>query len=228
MVAGGVLTGVGALTGKKDLMKAGSILSLAGGIGGAIAKSAAAAGSAAGASGAGAASGAGGAAAASGTADALFGAGTQAAGPGLDFAGALAAGDAAAATGSMGSSFGAAAGDALSSAGGNVLGGGMVLGGAAPSTLQQAASGLTPTDIGGFLKKAASKAGDGLEKFAPWVKENKELVDIGSRVVSSMYGPEAEMADLQRERMDYQKGLMDRAYRNTNSPVKLYNHGRGG
>ena len=225
MVAGGVLTGVGALTGKKDLMKAGSILSLAGGIGTAIAKSAAAAGPAAGASGAGAASGAGGAGAASGTVDALFGAGGQAAGQGLEFSGgglvAGAAADAAAATGSLGFNFGAAAGDALSSAGGDVLGGGMMLGGAAPSTLQQAASGLTPADIGGFLKKAASKAGDGLEKFAPWVRDNKELVDIGSRVVSSMYGPEAEMAD-------YEKGLMDRAYRNINSPVKLYNHGRGG
>ena len=233
MVAGAVLTGVGALTGKKDLMKAGSILSLAGGIGNIMAGSAAAAGSGAGAGAGTSAATAAGEAASAGTVESLYSASNLAGAGSLGDA-ATAAANAAGGASPLGSFYGSAAEAAGTAA--DAFGAGANLAPAAnawgagitASPVQQAASGLTSSDVGGFLQRAASKVGDGLKEVGPWVRDNKELVRLGSDVIGGMYGPEAEANDMRREQMDYQKGLMDRAYRNVNSPVKLYNYARGG
>ena len=250
-IAGGVLTGLGALSGDKDISRIGAILSIGGGLGTAASKAATAAEAA------GAASSA---AAPAGTVDALYGgaggfdevvpmtgadaaAGAQAgavvdasanaaAAAGGEFSADLWGGDTPASLvdgstpgvdGLFGMGDGVAPADS-SSAGGWADQG---LGSTPANPLQDAASKMTADDIGGFLKQAANKVGAGLEEVGPWVKKNKELVDLGGKALSSMYGPQAELVQLKKEQMNRERSLMDRAYQNMNSPVKLYNYAKG-
>lgn len=217
MVAGAVLTGVGALTGKKDLMKAGSILSLAGGVG-SLANSAMNAASSS---------------AASSAASEL--------GKDVLQNGALASAEAAGGASSLmdtassslmgqGSVFGPAS---------SIGGGGTALtapwssgplataGAPASSSLMDAAKNLTSNDVSSFLGKTGKKAGELLGKTGEFVKQNKELVNIVGGGLEAAYGPEAEMVDLRKAQVRNEQALIERAQRNLNNPVKLYNYGGG-
>lgn len=212
MVAGAVLTGVGALTGKKDLLKAGSILSLAGGVG-SLANSAMTSASSA-------ASEIGkdvienGALAAAESAAPAAQSLTDAASSSLMGQGGV-FGDATTLGGGFGSPTGAMGGSVLTGAP------------AAPSLIQKAAGSMTMDDITGFLKQAGDKTGDFLGKTGEFVKRNKELVQIAGSALDSAYGADAEMVDLKRNQLRDEQALIKRAQKNMNSPVKLYNYGGG-
>lgn len=204
MVAGAVLTGIGAVTKKGDLMKLGAALSLAGGVAGIGAQVA------------------GGAAAAGGPT--AGGAGGTAGGA----AGQTAAGQMA----SSGLDMNAIMGRAMTTAPNAVQPGMSLLEAAglasAPamsaaaiagqtSGVQQAAQGLTTNDVTSWGKKIA----DGAKEIGPWVKENKELVDVAGKALSGVFGPDAELMDLRKQMADREQALIDRAYNNLNDPVKL-------
>lgn len=65
-------------------------------------------------------------------------------------------------------------------------------------------------DLQAWFSKASNAAG----KVGKFVKENKELISLGGDILKSVYNPSSEA-------LEYQKSLMDRAYRNYNSPVVL-------
>ncbi len=240
MIAGGVLTGLGALSGDKDISRIGAILSLGGGLGTAASKAATAANAAGGAE-----------AAASGTVESLYGPTGAEAAPVVDGAApfadvAAAAGDVAPAVGGI-EDLGMAAdlwGEAPTSMSDGATGGlfgmeqsaegmpgasGWANEGAAAarSPVQEAAKTLTTDDISSFLKQAANKVGEGMKEVGPWIKENKEMVNLGGKALSAAYGPEAELVRLKKDQINHERSLMDRAYQNMNSPVKLYNYGKG-
>ncbi len=224
-VAGAVLTGVGALTGSKDLMKIGAVLSIGGGLA-SLATGASAAGGAAAAA-EGASYGGASAAEAAAMTDAL--------------------GGAADATSGLGAAEQAAS---LSSA--TPIQGAMT--GAAPTapvdpfqtavnTPAAAAPAATPTPVGDFggnkmLQEAAQSMGgndmqkwvDKIAKFGgqvgDFVKKNKELMDVGGNMLKSMYGPEAEVADLKKREMQRAESIYEQNKKNVNSPIKfLYKAG---
>lgn len=204
MVAGAVLTGVGALTGKKDLMKAGSILSLAGGVG-SIANSASMASSQAAAASQSSALGGGGPLGTAG-AEGMAGEALGQAAPQLSIGAPTglisdAAGSAMQQAGSLGSSFGGR------------------------SLLDQAASSLNMSDITDFVTRTGQKAGQAAKGVGEFIKNNKELVNVAGGALDSMYGSDAELIDLNKRKFGYEKSLIDRAQTNLNNPVKLYNYG---
>jgi hypothetical protein len=47
-----------------------------------------------------------------------------------------------------------------------------------------------------------------------WVKQNPQASNLMFKALEGMYGPQA-------EQMDYERGLLERARRNVNSPVRL-------
>lgn len=219
-IAGSVLTGIGAVTGSKDLMKIGGIIGIAGGIGSF-------------------ASSAGGAAAEAGVIDAAGG--EEAAGL-SEFAGSGGSQLAEAA----GAVPGAAATPALDSAGSlaeraqamsdtsGVMGAPAQAGDVASfqpgmeASKNAAEAGATPTvaapnaAVPDAVRSAASKITmpemqsfwDKLKGAGEWINKNPALLKVGGDVLASMYGPQA-------EQLDYQKSLYERARQNLNSPVKL-------
>lgn len=243
MIAGAVLTGVGAVTGKKSLMKLGAVLSLAGGVG-TLAAGAASAGSSA-VSGMDLA-----ADAASGSANSVSGA-SAALGSGAAASAAPALGEVTLGSAWQGLGNTAIPGDLASTAadplsaglnaastGSNAAG---TVAGAQPSLMDMASQRV------GSLNGAAADMGQaGMQVGAPvdavaeqakgltmkdvqslwdkakgvtknvgqFVKDNKELVQIAGGALNSAYGPESELVDLKRS-------LMDRQRRNLNSPALI-------
>lgn len=218
-VAGGVLAGVGALTGKKDLVKIGGFMTLASGIGNAIS----AAGSAA-SSGAEAASSAWDAAgSAAGSDAAQFGK------YGMDAAAGAGNGATQLATTAVDTGMQGAASAAQEAAPSLLERAQMAAGGGQPAAATGASLASAPQPVDPVTAAGASmdtptlnsilqstwdktKAlGSGVGKF---VKDNKELVQLGGGILERMYGPEA-------EQFDYAKRLRDQRLRNLNSPVQM-------
>lgn len=232
-MAGGMMAGIGTLAGDKDLTKFGSVLTLAGGIGNLAAPSlfgktgaAASAGAEAAQSTSEAASSVAEPAAQSANSSAALGKVSElnplgqaapAIGPGapnpagmgefnmpdLDAGGSLWQRAVNPTVGnplgemSLGNPLGATAGDLASAAStSNTLAAGYNMPALATDPLQQAASSLTMQDVTNFLKN------------------NKELVNLGGNALASMFGPQAEA-------IDFQKSLYERRRRNLNSPVRL-------
>ncbi|MBQ1765095.1 MAG: hypothetical protein IIZ92_19660 [Aquincola sp.] len=238
LAAGSVLSGVGAITGKKDLMKLGAVLSLAGGVGtlASAATSAASGASTAGLSGMDLA-----ADAAAGSANSVSGASAALGGSAATAAPALGevtlgtawkdlgqtaipGGDMVAAVDPMSAGLGAAS-QASSAAQPSLMdlaaqkltqpaaGGLADLGGMSATTapadaVAQGAKGLTMQDVQSLWDKVKG-ASKGVGQF---VKDNKEVVQLAGGALNSMYGPESEMVDLK-------KSLMERQRRNLNSPA---------
>lgn len=63
-----------------------------------------------------------------------------------------------------------------------------------------------------ILKKIAG--GGDVNSIPEWIKQNKELVQLGGNMLYGMYGPQA-------EQLDWQKSIMSRRLANLNSPVRL-------
>ena len=75
-----------------------------------------------------------------------------------------------------------------------------------PPSVADGARGLTQNDLTAFWEK--------LKGAGKWMGQNPELLKVGGSVLESMYGPQA-------EQLDYQKSLMERARANLNNPIKL-------
>ena len=218
-MAGGVLAGVGALTGKKDLVKIGGFMSLAAGIGNAVSTAASAASS-----------------------------GAEAASSAWDAAGSAAGSDAAQ-LGKYGLETAAGAGNEAAQLASTAVDTGMqgaasaaqeatpslleraqlVAKGGQPTATQAGALSSVPQAVDPVTAAGASmdtptlnsilhstwdktKAlGSGVGNF---VRNNKELVQLGGGILERMYGPEA-------EQFDYAKRLRDQRLRNLNSPVQM-------
>lgn len=219
-IAGGLLLGVGAVTGKEDLMKIGGILSLGGAAATAAGGSSAAAGSEASAAFDGAGS-------AAGSDAAQFGKyGWQ--DPSLTSA------TAGSNVGTIGAD--AAAAGATTDPTTGILGQAQKLGtqgmarGAPQATqaladgppmlskyvdpVQAAGSTMDSTTMNSILQSAWDKTkalGTGVGDF---VRNNKELVQLGGGILQGMYGPQA-------EQMDFERQAYERRMRNLNSPVAL-------
>lgn len=223
-ISGAVLTGVGALTGKKDLQKVGTLLSLGGSAASAF----------------GASQGA--AASAFGGADAVGQAITAAGGPTMSAGSSAFLGGEVAATpfaGMSGASIyeplstaSTAAGELAGAVGKDMAfnaGSGMMnqFVPAKLDPLQAAASNLSMSDMNAAresLERKASlwdRAGSAVGKTADFMRKNKELVQIGGQGLNSAFGPEAELADLKRDEWDYRRSLLDRQRRNLNAPIRL-------
>lgn len=245
MVAGAVLSGVGALTGKKDLMKIGGILSLAGGVG-SIANAASGAADAAmqEVAGKAAAESVGDKLAKDAVTDQLvqeMGAGaaqsaTEAAGQAASQAasGAVArsAGNVSQAlTGQVGADSMTPLADSAGQAGAQSAAQASIQP-PAQSAVQSAVDGAglrisdvsvsASGDLSGGIGRIGSKLASGAESMGAWVKSNKELLDVGGKTLNAMYGPEAELVDMKKQEFDRQQSLLDRAYANLNAPVRLY------
>ncbi len=234
-IAGAALTTIGAVTGEKDLLKVGGLMSLGGGIGTALGGASAGASAA---SGAGEVLSGGGALGTNVTPSLLDGAGVafDAGGGLLETAAADAIAQTAAQTGSLmvdgaGSILGSAS-DALGSSSiwDRVKGAvssqdaptpGVVQSSVDPLSQRAAQAGLDQNSLQGYLKSGMDKAGSALGKTADFMSKNKELVNMGGSVLESMYGPEAEM-------IDWKKSIYNRQMRNLNRPVKLGILGGGG
>lgn len=210
MVAGGVLTGVGALTGKKDLMKIGGVLSLGGAVGG-MANAASSAGSSA----AGATGGSAGSTGAS-TAKTLGAEALSTSTPSWQIATAEPAGLMAHAQSAQAmaplevSSLGSAT-PSLAQRAGMMAGSAGSAGSAVPlDAVGNAASKLTSADMNTYL----SRAWDKIQGAGNFIRDNKELVQLGGNALASAYGPDA-------ERLDWQRSLYERQMHNLNNPVAL-------
>lgn len=77
------------------------------------------------------------------------------------------------------------------------------------------ASTMNQSELLGLLKAGAEKTGKSLSGVADFLTKNKELVKIGGDALGGMYGPQA-------EQMDFQKSIYERRMANLKSPVKLY------
>lgn len=238
-IAGAVMTGVGALTGSKDLMKIGAVLSIGGGLTGL------AAGAGEAAAGAGASDYVNGAdlasdAAAKGTQAATVAAAPEAVAPttsvdyvnGADMASDAATAPQAGAVPTMQpTSLAAKAADTgaktpmLDGSGAGSTGiklpdpsavnpngfGKPVDYSAPPVDRIAATAGRTTTqDLTSWYEKAKAAGG----AVAQFIEKNPALVKVGGDMLSSMYGPAA-------EKFDYEKGLMERARAALNNPVQL-------
>lgn len=209
-VAGAVLTGVGALTGEKDLMKIGAVLSIGGGIAGAIGG-----GGVAGAEGFEAAS----SSAAKGVIDEAGATGAPAVTPPAtvpdDYGNPMQVGGAP----SIMQQSAPGAGPASSQAGQMAV---------SPNTtpsitpatpagfeivngrLAQAAQSVNPGDLSSWWQRA-KQAGSSVLNFA---EKNQGLMKVGGDMLAAMYGPAA-------EKLDWDKSLYQRGLNNLNTPVKL-------
>jgi len=241
-IGGAALTAVGAITKNSKLTKIGGFMGLAGGIGTALGLGAQAAGSAAGSA----------AQEAANAAWSAGGAAEVAGGAGANAFGAEAAGQAARAA-DAGSALSAAAEAGAQSANKLALAGADTAGAALQSepALMNTALNLKPTDVAGpstydfssplqqralgagltgaDVQKGATAlwdtAGKGLSGVSQFVKNNKELVDIGGQMLGSAYGPEAERNDILKQQQEFQQSIYNRRMANLNAPVSLY---RGG
>ena len=79
----------------------------------------------------------------------------------------------------------------------------------------EGASTMNQSELLGLLKAGAEKTGKSLSGVADFLTKNKELVKIGGDALGGMYGPQA-------EQMDFQKSIYERRMANLKSPVKLY------
>ena len=96
----------------------------------------------------------------------------------------------------------------------------------AGGALDQQASTVASSDFAKWLDSAMGKAGSALKQTGKFVQDNKEVVSMGGNAVNSMYGPQARLAQIQQDQMNYQRSLLERARSNLNSPVALrYNRG---
>lgn len=86
------------------------------------------------------------------------------------------------------------------------------------SALQEAASSMTKNDIVSMLERGASNAkslfGQAVDGAGTWMQKNPVASNMMFKALEGMYGPQA-------EQMDYERGLMDRARRNMNTPVRM-------
>lgn len=94
-----------------------------------------------------------------------------------------------------------------------------------PLQTQATNAGLTSSDVVAGLKTGASKAGSAISGVGQFLKDNKELVSMGGTALASMYGPEAEKADLLKSQDAFNRSIYNRRMANLNSPVSLYNKG---
>lgn len=220
-IAGGVLMGVGAVTGKQDLMKVGGILGLAGGIGSALSSSA---GEAAVTGVAESASEDAATNLASSAAESSVGAEGSAAfmGPPSDLSGSFVGPSAdlsvplsqraaevattPAGTGAAGESLADKA--VMQAADVNPLDQRLAAGTArtpgVPDAVTRAANGLTQQDLQAFWEK--------LKGAGEWLNKNPALLTVGGEMVKGMQ---------QADQLDYQRSLIDRARANLNNPIKL-------
>lgn len=232
-VAGGVLTGIGALTGNKDLLSLGGLLGLGGGIAGALDSAAGvAAGEVAGEAAAGE-----GMKAATSSLDALRPLKDAANAP--DIGSAIGQAAESAAEGMAGSGVvapqvdgawwqqGQASGGggslmeraALGQSGGGGIGGpGMTArlgaGRSIVDPVMQAGKSMSSDQLQALLGNAWDKTKQLASGAGQFVKENKDLVSLAGGAIQGMYGPQA-------EQMDMQRSIMARRLRNMNSQVRL-------
>ena len=237
-IAGGVLSGIGALTGKKDLQRFGGLLALGGGAAQAIGALGGLGGAAEGA-----ASAAG--TAAEGATDAITAAGQSASSPftsalsqteplgtlgmpdssGLFFGQAAPSGLDAATdqfqSGLMQRALGNAADVGQTIQGGQATQGQPLVQNAQPPSIntQAGAQSLAKQDAvqqaaSGMDKNSLSKYLQPVNAVGKWIKDNQELVKIGGEALASMYGPQA-------EQLDWQRSIMQRRLANLNSPIVL-------
>lgn len=225
-MAGGVLAGVGALTGKKDLMKIGGLLALGSA---AVNAASSAAGAAAGE----------GAASSVEAADAMraaeHGIGNVTSAVEAPTLGTL--GEAATAqpfmtpdalqTQTLGAAQSGGAQSLMQRAGEVAQQSGMApaqsigqqltgLTQQAPALdpVAQAGAGMDSSTMQSILGSAWDKTKTIAGGVGQFVKDNKELVQLGSGMLQGMYGPEA-------EQMDWRRSIMARRLRNMNSPIRL-------
>lgn len=217
-VAGAVLSTVGAVTGKKDLMKIGAVLSLGGAIGSGLAgagvgaASSEAAGEAAGQAAANEASIAAGSGALNGAAENVALA-NNAANTAAQTSSQLGTTTLAADLGASGDMLGMAGQRAAVGSLDGLSTSSTSLSGAVP--YGQAG---TPLATGGqaFATDSTGTMGamDWLNKAGSVVRNNKELFSIGGQMLQGMFGPEAELLDLKKQEME-------RRRRNANAIVPL-------
>lgn len=223
-IAGGVLLGVGAITGKEDLLKIGGILSLGGAAATAVGGSSAAAGGEASAAFDGAGSAAGSDAAQFGKygwQDPTLTSASQGSTVGTIGAEAMKAATTDPSTGILGyaqrlggtggGTTQAATTSALSATA-NQPAAGVVSQYVDP--VQAAGATMDAPTMNSILQSAWDKTkalGTGVGDF---VRNNKELVQLGGGILQGMYGPQA-------EQMDFERQAYERRMRNLNSPVAL-------
>jgi hypothetical protein len=75
---------------------------------------------------------------------------------------------------------------------------------AVPQSVAEGARGLTQNDLTAFWEK--------LKGAGQWMSKNPELLKLGSGIVAGMQ---------EADQLDYQRSLMDRARANLNNPIKL-------
>lgn len=223
VVAGAVLTGVGALTGEKDLMKIGAVMSIGGGI----------AGLAGGAEGAAAAG-------ASGAADAgpsIFNAAQDSQAANSAMSGAAAANTPPVTvpddygnpmqTGGQGQSImqqSAPGAGPASSVAGQLPSSPNTVPNVTPATpagyqvvdgrLAQAAQGVQPSDLSTWWNRAKQVGSSVLDT----ANKNPALMKVGGDILGAMYGPAA-------EKLDWEKSIYNRSLANLNNPIKLQRFG---
>lgn len=73
---------------------------------------------------------------------------------------------------------------------------------------------MTTQQVNSFLKTAQDKAAAAAKGLGSFVKDNKELVQLGGGILKSMYGPEAESLNMRQS-------IYERQRANMNSPVRL-------
>ena len=86
-----------------------------------------------------------------------------------------------------------------------------------PSAVEQASKTFTGPELNRYLTQAGKTAQSIVGGIPGFVKDNKELIGI----VGSAFGPEAERADLERQRFNQERSIMQRRLANLNSPVRL-------
>lgn len=190
-VAGAALTGIGAITGKKDLLKVGGLMSLGGAIG-----SAANAANAASQGAASAAPAAAEAASPTGIFQSQF-----------QPVQALANAGAAEPVAGLGQSL-------LQQAMTNPGAIEPVASLGVQDAIAQAGRGMTSSEMQSLLSSAFDRTKSALGGVGQFVQKNPMLTMIGGQMLSSAYGPEAEAIDLE-------KSIMRRRLRNINNPIRL-------
>jgi aminopeptidase C len=97
----------------------------------------------------------------------------------------------------------------------------MADGSGATSPVSQAARNVDSTSFSQWLDRAMNKTGTALKDVGQFVNQNKGLTDMALGAVNGAFGPQAQMAKMQRDQLDYQRSLMERARANLNAPVAL-------
>jgi hypothetical protein len=243
-VAGAVLTGVGALTGKKDLMKIGGVLSLAGGLGTLASNASSAASSGVGeivdatggletavesTANTGISAGAGAAGASVPVTPPKLDMGVQMPTPGGDAAAQLAPGGAPQSLSEVASMRAGGVAPAVPQAA--TAGAPSIPG--VPDALSQGAQNLSQNDILNYVEKLGTTQGqpsiwDRVNGVGKWIESNPNAAKLVGEFVPgavAAYG-QARQEDLLRQQQQYQQSLMDQARARLNSPVRITYGGR--